>query len=229
MERHLDESLDKFKTDILKMAALTESAIHNSIEALKNQDRAMAEKTISEDKGIDEYENLLEEEAIEILACFQPMARDLRFIMTGLSISDDLERIADLVVNICQRTIELSAAPLLKPLIDMPLLAENAKEMVKNAIDAFVRRDETLAKEVIMADVESDRLRTSIVRELIFDYMVKDGTTSPRAVPLLLMARDFERISDHAVSMAEEVIYMVQAKVVRHHPERLENDGQEQA
>jgi phosphate transport system protein len=97
--------------------------------------------------------------------------------------------------------------------------------MVKKSIDAFVNRSEDLAKEVILSDEESDRLRNAIVKELIYDYMVKDGATAPRAVPLLLVARDMERICDHAVSIAENVIYMVRAKIVKHHPENLENNS----
>ncbi len=220
-ERHIDEELDKLNTNLLKMATLTEEAIHKSIESLKERNRELAELTIENDKKIDELENIIEEGCIELLALFQPVAKDLRFITTGMRINMELERIGDLTVNICQRVIEIADYPLVKPLVDIPKLAENSKHMVKLAIDSFVRHDQQLAKQVIFSDGESNRLRTSIIEELVHEYMVKDGSICPRAVPLLLIARDLERISDHASSIAEDVIYMIQAKIVKHHPERL--------
>jgi len=119
----------------------------------------------------------------------------------------------------------LADKPLLKPLIDIPKLTAVARKMVKGAIDAFVNRDEATAKQVILSDPEADRLRNLVYEELIKDYMVKDGTTAPRAIPLLLVARHLERICDHATNIAEDVIYMVQAKIVKHHPEKLENNN----
>jgi len=222
MKRHLDEELKNLKTNLLKMAAMVETAIHLSIEALKNRDKDLATQVIEDDEHIDEMEIKIEEEIIDLLALFQPMAKDLRFITTAMHINTELERIADLTVNISQRVLDVADQPLLKPLIDIPKLSAQAKRMVKNAIDAFVNMDEEKAKGVIFADKESNNLRTSVICELINDYMVKDGTTAPRAVPLLLITRDLERICDHAAAIAEDVIYMIQAKVVRHHRERLE-------
>ncbi len=221
MKRHLDEELKNLKTDLLKMAAMVETAIHLSIDALKNRNKELATQVIKDDEHIDEMEIKIEEEIIDLLALFQPMAKDLRFITTAMHINTELERIADLTVNISQRVLDVADQPLLKPLIDIPKLSVQAKRMVKDAIDAFVNMDEEKAKGVIFADKESNNLRTSVICELINDYMVKDGTTAPRAVPLLLITRDLERICDHAAAIAEDVIYMIQAKVVRHHRERL--------
>ena len=221
MERHLDEELKKLNTNLLKMATLVEGAIHKSIESLKKRDKELAQKVISEDKNIDEMEIEIEEEIIELLALFQPMARDLRFITTGMHINAELERIADLTVNISQRVLDIADQPLLKPLINISLLADQAKIMVKSAIDAFVNKDELLAKSVILSDKKSNNLRTLVIEGLINDYMVKDGATVPRAVPLLLITRDLERICDHAAAIAEDVIYMIKAKVIKHHRERL--------
>ena len=221
MERHLDEELKKLNTDLLMMAAKVEEAIHRSIEALKKRDKDMALKVIQDDEAIDEMEIKIEEEIIELLALFQPMAVDLRFITTGMHINAGLERIADLTVNISQRVLDIADREHLKPLVDIPKLADQAKSMVKKAIDAFVNKNERMAKEVILSDRESNNLRTAVIRELIDDYMVKDGTTVPRAVPLLLITRDLERICDHAAAIAEDVIYMVRARIIKHHRERL--------
>ena len=224
MERHFDEELKKLNTNLLKMATLAEEAIYKSIESLKNKDKKLAQTVVEEDHKIDELELIVEERAIALLALRQPMARDLRFITTGIKINAELERIADLAVNIAQRVFELADKPLLKPLIDIPKLTAVARKMVKDSIDAFVNRDESLAKKVILFDSEADKLRNLICDELINDYMVKDGTTASRAVPLLLIARHLERICDQATNIAEDVIYMVKAKIVRHHAERLNNN-----
>jgi phosphate transport system protein len=224
MERHLDDELEKIKTTLLSMATLTEEAIHKSVEALKDLDKTLAENVIQNDEKIDDMEIEVEEHSIEILALFQPMAKNLRFVVTAMHINAELELIADLTVNICQRVIELSERPggRLPMINDLSRLGDNAKWMVKNAIDAFVQNDEALAEKVILSDKESNQLRTAIINQLVEGVMVKDGKTAPQAVPLLLVARDLERVCDRATYIAEEVIYMIQAKVIKHHREELE-------
>lgn len=223
MDRHLDDELQKLKENILKMAALSEKAIHDSFEALKGINKDLAQSVIDRDEQIDEMEINNEEHAIELLALFQPMAKDLRFIVTAMHINAELELIADLTVNICQRVLELSdkGGALLSPINDLPLLADSAKWMVKNAIDAFVNNDEPLAEKVILSDEQSNQLRSAIIQTLVDGFIVKDGQTAPRAIPLLLVARDLERICDRATYIAEEVIYMIQARVIKHHHEDL--------
>lgn len=223
MDRHLDDELQKLKQSLLKMALLTEKAIHESFEALKGIDRDLAETVIIRDEEIDDLEIYNEEHAIELLALFQPMAKDLRFIVTAMHINAELELIADLTVNICQRVLELSekGGALLAPINDLPQLADNAKWMVRNAMDAFVNSDEPLAEKVILSDNESNRLRSAVIQRLVDGFIVKDGKTAPRAIPLLLVARDLERICDRATYIAEEVIYMIQARVIKHHREDL--------
>jgi len=221
MERHFDQELEDFKKELLKMGALVEEEIFESIEALKNLSAERANKVISDDKVIDELENEIDERCLDLLALRQPMAVDLRFITMSLKISTDLERIADLAVDIAQRVLELVGKPLLKPLIDIPKLTILAQQMVKDVLDSFVNKDADLAGKVILLDSEADRLRNLVQKELVEDYMSKDSSTAPRAVPLLLIARHLERICDHATNIAEEVIYMVNAKVVKHHPEKL--------
>lgn len=224
MERHLDHELKELNKDILKMGAFAEEAIYKSVEALKSRDKELAKNVINNDVNVDGLELVIDEKCVDLIARYQPMAKDLRFITTGMKINAELERIADIAVDIAQRTLEIVDKPLLKPLVDIPKLTAIAQKMVKMAIDAFVKGDIELAKKVLLSDPEADSLRNLIQRELIEDYMVKDGSTAPRAVQLLLITRFLERICDHATNIAEDVIYMVQAEVVRHHPEKLKSD-----
>jgi len=221
MKRHFDDELNELKESIRRMGALTEEAIFRSIEALKTNDGVIAKAVIASDAEIDKLELAIDERCIDLIARYQPMARDLRFILTGMKINAELERIADIAVDIAQRTLEIVDKPLLKPLIDIPKLTELALTIVRMAVDSFLRGDSELARKVVTLEPESDRLRNEIQRELVEDYMVKDGSTAPRAVQLLLIARFLERICDHTTNIAENVIYMVQAEVVRHRPEKL--------
>jgi phosphate transport system protein len=222
MERHFDEELEELHKEILRMGVLAQEAIYKSIEALKNRDKAQAQKVINTDNKIDELELAIDERCIDLIARYQPMAGDLRFITTGMKINAELERIADLAVDISQRVLELVDKPLLKPLIDIPKLSTVAQKMVQDSIDSFVKRDVDLAGKVVLADSEADQLRNLVQEELINDYMARDASTANRAVSLLLIARHLERICDHATNIAEDVVYMVKAKVVKHHREELE-------
>jgi len=221
MERHFDEELKELHKDILKMGALAQEAIFKSVESLKDRDKVKAQEVIDKDVYIDELELEIDEKCIDLIARYQPMAGDLRFITTGMKINAELERIADLSVDIAQRALELSDKPLLKPLIDIPKLSHVAQNMVRDAIDAFVKKDVELAKKVVLSDPEADKLRNFVQNELINDYMAKDPNTASRAVPLLLAARHLERICDHTTNIAEDVIYMVEGKVVKHRLEEL--------
>jgi len=216
MERHFDQELQELNEEILKMGACAEEAIYKSTAALMNRDRELAESVINNDVTIDQLELVIDEKCVDLIARYQPVAKDLRFIATAMKINAGLERIIDIAVDIAQRTLELIDKPLLKPLIDIPKLTAIAQHMVKTAIDSFITQDIELAKKVLLSDSEADQLRNLIQQELIEDYMVKDGTTAPRAVQLLLIARFLERICDHATNIAEGVIYMVEAKVVKH-------------
>ena len=222
MERHFDEELKELHKEVLSMGIMAQEAIYKSIEALKNRDKALAEEVINTDNKVDELELIIDERCIDLIARHQPMAGDLRFITTGMKINADLERIADLAVDIAQRVLELVNKPLLKPLIDIPKLSAIAQNMVRDSIDAFVNKDVNLAKKVVLSDSEADKLRNSVQDELINDYMAKDVKTAERAVALLLIARYLERICDHTTNIAEDVIYMVEGRVVKHHLEKLE-------
>jgi len=221
MERHFDEELKELYQDILKIGTMAQEAIYKSIEALKNRDKAQALDVVEFDNHIDQLELAIDERCIDLIARYQPLASDLRFITTGMKINGELERIADLAVDICQRSLEIIDKPLLKPLIDIPKLSTIAQNMVRDAIDSFIKKDVELAKRVMLSDSEADQLRNRVQEELINDYMAKDPKTADRAVQLLLIARYLERICDHTTNIAEDVIYMVEAKVVRHHREDL--------
>ncbi len=221
MERHFDEELKELHKEILRMGVLTQEAIFKSVESLKNRDKAQAKDVINADNRIDELELEIDERCVDLIARYQPMAGDLRFITTGMKLNAELERIADLAVDICQRVLELLDKPLLKPLIDIPKLSTIAQNMVRDSIDSFVKRDIELAKKVVLSDPEADKIRNLVQEELINDYLAKDVATADRAVALLLIARHLERICDHATNIAEDVVYMVAGKVVKHHLEEL--------
>lgn len=222
MHRHFDEELRNLKGELERMAALAQSAITEAAVALKNRDGAAAQRVVDSDVRMDSLELVIDDKCLDLIALHQPMAGDLRFITTAIKLNAELERIGDLAVDVAQRALELAGKPELKPLVDIPKLADIAVRMTGRAIEAFVKSDVALAKRVILSDSEADELKRAVEKELIHDYMMKDGSTADRAVPLLLAARHLERVCDHAVSMAEDIVYMVSAVVVRHHPEELE-------
>lgn len=219
MERHFDEELKGLHKDILKMAVMAQEAIYKSIHALQNREKSIAEEVINTDDKVDALELAIDEQCIDLIARHQPVAVDLRFITTAMKVNGELERIADLAVDIAQRVIALVDKPVLKPLIDIPKLSTVAQGMVRDVINAFVNKDIGLAREVLLRDSQADKLRNLVQDELVNDYMMRDAKTSDRAVPLLLIARHLERICDHATNVAEDVIYMIEGKVVRHHRE----------
>lgn len=217
IDRRFDEELNELNNKLLKMAALTQESIYLAIDSLKNRDRDLANMVIENDKKIDDFELDIDDFSIELLARRQPLAGDLRFITTGMKINGELERIADLSVNIAERSKDLSSQPLLKPLVDIPIFSELAVNMVKTTIDSFIRRDAELAKKVIGMDAEANRLRDVIQRELVEHYIAKDISTLSRGLSLFLVAQHLERICDHSKYIAEAVIYLVSARVVKHH------------
>ncbi|NMC64775.1 MAG: phosphate signaling complex protein PhoU [Acidobacteria bacterium] len=221
MTRYFDEELLELNKKILELSAVVENSIGLSVRALRELSREKAEAIVKDDDRIDAMELEIEEKCLNLIALYQPAAADLRFVVMSMKITTDLERIADLAVDISQRVLELADQPLLKPLIDIPKLATLAQNMVRDVINSFINKDTELARSVILRDNEADELRNLVQSELINDYMKKDATTVPRAIPLLLVARHLERICDHATNIAEDVIYMVKGEVVKHRPESL--------
>jgi phosphate transport system protein len=212
---HFQKELRKLNDLILKMGGMVEKSIFNSVEALKKNNPKLAKEIVLADDAIDQIELEVDDLCLELLATQQPMAVDLRFITTGMRIGSDLERIGDLAVDIAERAIELSEQPLLKPLIDIPKMAELAEKMVHKALDAFVKRDVALARTLWDDEEKVDGYRDLVSDELT-EIMTKDQSAAPRALPLILIARHLERIADHATNIAEDVVYMVEGKVVKH-------------
>jgi phosphate transport system protein len=216
METHFQQELNSLKESLLKMAGLTEQAIAHAVDALVKRDTLLADKTIREDKAINEMELEIDELCLKLLALHQPMAADLRFITSAMRINIELERIGDLAVNIAERVLSLNQEPQLKPYIDLPRMAEITKKMVKDVLDAFVQGDADLARAVCERDDQVDDLNDQVFRELL-SYMLSDTRTITRAVHLIIVSRYLERIADHATNIAEGVIFMVNARVVKHH------------
>lgn len=210
-----DKELENLNGKILKLCSLVEKAISNSIKSLVERDSKLASETIEHDVEINKIEVEIDEECVRLLAIRQPRAGDLRFITTAMKITTDLERIGDLTVNIGQRAKELNEEPMLKPYIDIPHMAEIVEKMLKDALDAFVRRDPNLARNVLKQDDIIDRLNLQVFNELLF-YMIQDPNTVSRAIKITYVSKYLERIADHATNIAEMVVYLVEGKIIRH-------------
>jgi len=216
MERQFDEELKKLKEKLMQMASLTEKSISLAVRSLKDRKEKLAHQVFEGEEAVNLLDVEIDNLGLQLLALRQPMAVDLRFISSAMRIAVELERIADLSVNIAERVLDLLKVPLLKPLIDIPRMAEMAQNMVKDSIDAFINRDDQLARNVCERDDEVDDLNNQIFRELL-TYMMQDPTTIKRAVDLILVARHLERMADHATNISEDVIYFVKGKTIKHH------------
>jgi phosphate transport system protein len=225
MERTLDQRLDHLKSELLKMGGAVEESIEQAVRSLVDRDDALTDVVIAGGKDIDEWEVTVEEACLKLLAVQQPVASDLRLIAGVMKINYDLERINDQAVNIAQRAQVLNKIPILKPLIDIPRMAELTRKMVKDALDAFVNKDVELANEVRRIDDIVDALRDQIFRELLTYLHAAGPETVDQAIHLILVSRHLERIGDHSSNIAENVVYLVQGRIVRHKKEELEEGG----
>jgi phosphate transport system protein len=222
MERHrYEEELQALKQRLLTMGALVEERVHRSIRALIDRRLDEAEAVIAADQEVNDLQIEIDHRCVTLLALQQPAASDLRLITAALKINDDLERIGDQAVNIAQSVIKVLPQPPLKPLIDIPRMAECAQSMTRDALDSFVKKDAELARSVQKRDDEVDQLKDQVFRELL-TYMMADPGTIQRALALILISRNIERIADHATNIAEDVIFLVEAKDVRHHHQSQE-------
>ena len=216
MQRHFHEELNTLKQSMFEMAAMVETSIAKSIEALVERNNNLADDVIEHDKDIDMLEIQVDDQCLKLLALQQPMAVDLRFITSAMKINSDLERIGDHAVNIAGRALEINKREPLKPLIDIPRMAQIAQEMIKDSLDSFINGDVEKARALCLRDDEVDQLDVQIFRELL-TYMIDDPTTISRALQLILVSKNIERIADLATNIAEEVIFIFKAKNIKHH------------
>ena len=215
---HFEEELQALKNRLLNMGALVEERVHDATHALIERRLDTAERIIGSDQDVNDLQIEIDERCLRLLALQQPMASDLRLITAAMKINADLERIGDQAVNIAEQAARILAHPPLKPIIDLPRMAEISERMTRESLDAFVRKDAKLARAILARDDEVDALKDQVFRVLL-TYMMADPGTIERALGLILISRHLERIADHATNIAEDVIFVVEAKDVRHHHE----------
>ena len=215
MERHFERDLNELKERLLWMGSLAERAVHQAVHAVLEADEKLAQTVLREENAINELQIEIDDRVVQLLALQQLMAADLRFVLAIARINNDLERIGDQAVNIAQSAQRIVRHPRVKPYVDLPRMSELVEEMVRNALNAVVRRDVELAQSVLATDDKVDSYRDQIFRELL-TYMMGDSSVVFPAFELILVAKNLERIGDHATNIAEDVIYLVQGQDIRH-------------
>jgi phosphate transport system protein len=216
--RHFQDELDELKARLLEMGGLAEDRLRSALRGLVERDQALLDLVLVGDGAINQLHIEIDDRCFKLLALHQPMAVDLRSIVAAVKINTDLERVGDLAVNIAEAARRYLRHAPVKPLVDIPRMAEIAQDMLRDALDAFVRRDTHLAQAVLQKDDDLDALKTQVFRELLTN-MVQDARTIEPALDLILVSRHLERIGDHATNVAEDVIFMVLARDVRHQQE----------
>jgi len=220
---HLESELDQLKQRLLTMAGTAEQAVTQAIKALLDRDDDLARDVRERDSILDQLEMELDESAIQLLSK-APLASDLRLITVVMKISRDLERIGDEATTISRRAIELSQEPQLKPYIDIPRMAGIGLEMLKDALDAFITRDTEKAREIVLRDKQVDQINKQLHRELS-SYMVERPSTITRCLNLMVISKSLERVADHAANIAEDVVYLHEARDIRHAGQTRETPG----
>ncbi len=220
MSIHLHRDLEHLQQDILALADAVQEAVHRAIRALREKNAALAEKVIAGDDRIDQQENRIDDECLKVLALHQPVAVDLRRITAVMQISTDLERMADLAVDIAEGAVQLCGLPLLPVPEKLQHMTDVTVGMVRQCLDAFFRLDPHLARQVCRLDDEVDRLNAAIIQELAQAMKCSPDAVEP-ALWMFSATRCLERIADHATNIAEDVVYLVEGISIRHHPEAL--------
>src|SRR5262245_4517469 len=215
VRREFDAELQDLKKKVLVMGSLVQTMLADSLTALVTHDTSLATSVDARDNEVDRMEISVDELAMRIIALRQPAASDLRLIIAALKIIKDLERIGDIAVNVSERVIELNAEPQLKPYIDLPRMVDAVLAMIRDSLDAFVNDDAELAQKVLDADDFVDNLNVQIFNELL-TFMLADIKTINRATRLIFISKYLERAADHATNVAEEVIFAIQGRDVRH-------------
>jgi phosphate transport system protein len=218
--RHFQEELEQLKARLLEMGGLAEDRVRLAVRGMVDRDHGLVERVLTSDTAINVLHIEIDDRCFKLLALHQPMAVDLRSIVSAVKINTDLERVGDLAVNIAEAVARYLEHPPVKELIDIPRMAVIAQDMLRDALDAYVRRDIALAQDVLHRDDELDLLKTQVFRELL-GHMLRDPSTIEPSLDLILVSRHLERIGDHATNIAEDVIFMVSAKDVRHQAEDI--------
>ena len=217
-QRHFHEALSQLKQRLLAMSGAAEDALGHAVTALLERDPAMAKAVIAGDHAIDALESSIEEQGFQLIALHQPMARDLRLIFSGIRIANVLERVGDHAVNIAQAAEELQAYPHIVPEPEIVEMARLARGMLSDTLDAFVRGDAPLAREVCRRDDAVDALNVSVFR-ILLTHMMEDPRLIGAGMQLLLVSRNLERVADLATNLAEDVVFLVEGKDIKHHAE----------
>lgn len=215
MELHFDQELAQLKDELLRMSALSEQSLTDALKAMVQRDDVLALKVDAGDDELDKLHVAIDDRCIQLIALRQPKARDLRLIIMTMKIAAELERIGDQAVNIAHRVEELNREPLLKSLVDIPRMGKNTQKMISEALEAFVYGNPELARTVIQQDDEVDQLNRQLHRELT-SFMIENPQTITRALNLMSIAHNLERIGDHASNIAEEIVYLYEARDIRH-------------
>ncbi len=218
MERHFHHDLMALHDRLSEMAGRAETAVKKSMEALKTRNPGLAEEVFAEDLAIDRIELQIEGQCLSFLGLQQPVARDLRFLVAAIRVSNYLERIGDHAVNIAQSASKLSSLPHVKPLEDLPRMAERTIAMLRDAVSAWLNGNAPLARQICERDVEIDMLKAQIHSKLLAE-MLRDSEIVSRALELVLVSRNLERVADLATNIAEEAIFVTEARVIKHHAE----------
>jgi phosphate transport system protein len=224
MPKKFDQELDALKMDVVRMGEDAEAMIRESMKALVDREEARIAEVLKREESLDRAQVSIDDHVVRLIVTHAPVAYDLRLLLMIARMNSDLERIGDQAVNICENVRLLLGVPPLKPLVDLPRMADLAQRMVRGALEAFVKRSTDRAVETISADDQVDALNDQIFRELL-TYMVQDPKNIPRAIALLLTARSLERIADHATNICEEVIYMLKGQDIRHTGKGHGEDG----
>jgi phosphate transport system protein len=219
MHRHFEDELRALKERLVHMGGRAERMITDAIAALVERSAAPIEGVMKAEQEVNDLHIEIDERVVELLALQHPVATDLRLLVMASKIAGELERIGDQAVNVCENTKFLLESPPIKPLVEFPVMAQTVQTMVRESLDAFVRGDVGLAQTVLNTDDTVDAFKNQIFRELL-TYMMSDPRTIQRSLALILVARNLERVGDHATNVAEEVIYLVQGRDVRHHHEK---------
>ena len=218
MHRHFDEQIQEIRQKLVRMGGLAESMISSALKMLIGRDDRHFRDVQEREEQVNGLQIEIDDMAVRVTALQQPVGSDVRFLFMAARITSELERIADQAINICQSAEHLLKAPPLKPFVDIPIMADIAQRMVRDSLDALVRKDVSIAERVLTEEDKVDAFRDQIFRELL-TYMMADPATIPRALSLILISRNLERVGDHATNIAEEVIYWIQGRDIRHHHE----------